>query len=185
MTVLVHAAAGGVGLQVLQMARHAGARVFGTVSTEEKAKLAREYGADEVIFYTQTDFAERALELTGGRGADLILDSVGRATWAGGMKALAPFGHLILYGVASGPPPKLSILGSVFQKSQKVSGFWLFTTWEAPAIAERGIRQVVEWVAAKKLKLPIGLQLPLEQAAEAHRRMEARETAGKILLTIG
>ncbi len=185
MTVLVHAAAGGVGLQLLQMARQAGARVFGTVSTEAKAALAREYGADEVILYTEADFAERVMELTGARGVDLVLDSVGHETFAAGLRALAPFGHLVVYGMASGPPPKLNVLSSIFQKSQKVSAFWLFTTWQVPEVAARGIRQVVEWVAAKKLKLPVGLKLPLAEAAEAHRRMEARETTGKILLTTG
>ena len=184
MSVLIHAAAGGMGLLLTQMAKQAGARVYGTTSTETKAALAREYGADEVILYTQTGFAERVMELTGGRGIDLVLDSVGRETFAAGLRSLAPFGHLIVYGMASGPPPKLDVLKSIFQKSQKVSAFWLFTTWQAPEVAKRGIQQVVEWVAAKKLKLPIGLKLPLAEAAEAHRKMEARETTGKILLTV-
>lgn len=184
MTVLIHAAAGGMGLQLIQMAKQAGARVFGTTSTEAKARLAREYGADEVILYTQTDFAERVNELTGGRGVDLILDSVGRATFVGSLRSLAPFGHLVIYGVASGPPPKLDVMGKIFQKSQKVSAFWLFTTRQTPEVAARGVQQVLEWVATKKLKLPIGLKLPLEEAAEAHRKMEARETTGKILLAV-
>jgi NADPH2:quinone reductase len=176
MTVLVHAAAGGMGLQLIQMAKQAGAKVFGTTSTEAKAKLARDFGADEVILYTQTDFAERVKELTGGRGVDLILDSVGRATFVGS--------HLVIYGAASGPPPKLDVIGTIFQKSQKVSAFWLFTTLQTPEVAAHGVRQVMEWVATKKLKLPIGLKLPLAQAAEAHRKMEARQTTGKILLTV-
>ena len=104
MSVLVHAAAGGVGLQAIQMAKQAGARVFGTTSSEEKAKLARDMGADEVILYNKADFAERIKELTQGRGVDLVLDSVGRATFAGSLKCLAPFGHVILYGAASGLP---------------------------------------------------------------------------------
>ena len=184
MTVLVHAAAGGMGLQLIQMAKQAGARVFGTTSTEAKANQAREYGADEVILYTQTDFAQRVKELTSGRGVDLVLDSVGRATFTSSVKSLAPFGHLVIYGVASGPPPKLDVIRTIFQKSQKVSAFWLFTTAQTPEVAARGVKQVTEWVAAGKLKLPIGLKLPLAQAAEAHRKMEARETAGKILLTV-
>ncbi len=185
MTVLVHAAAGGMGLQLIQMAKQAGAKVFGTTSTEAKAKLAREYGAEEVILYTQTDFAERVKELTGGRGVDLVLDSVGRTTFVGSLRSLAPFGHLVIYGAASGPPPKLDVIGTIFKKSQKVSAFWLFSTLQTPEVAARGVRQVMEWVATKKLKLPIGLKLPLAQAAEAHRKMEARETTGKILLTVG
>jgi NADPH:quinone reductase len=184
MTVLVHAAAGGTGLQLVQMAKRAGARVFGTASTETKAKLAREFGADDVILYTKTDFAERIKELTGERGMDLILDSVGRATFAASLRALAPFGHLVIFGAASGPPPKFDLIGTIFKKSQKVSAFWLFTALQSREVAERGVRQVVEWVATKKLKLPVGLKLPLAQAAEAHRRMEARETVGKILLAV-
>lgn len=184
MTVLVHAAAGGTGLQLVQMAKQAGARVLGTTSTEEKAHLARQYGADEMILYTQTDFAERVKELTDGRGVDLVLDSVGRATYVGSLKSLAPFGHLVVYGMASGLPPKLDVIGTIFKKSQKVSAFWLFTTTQSPEIAARGVKQVTDWVAAKKLKLPIGLKLPLAEAAEAHRRMEARETTGKTLLVV-
>lgn len=184
MTVLVHAAAGGVGLQVIQMAKRAGARVFGTVSTEAKAKLAREYGADEVIQYTREDFAERLKALTGGRGVDLVLDSVGKETFSGNLRALAPLGHLVIFGVASGPPHKLNVMGTLFQKSQKVSAFWLYTLSQVPDVAERAIRQVVEWIAAGELKLPVGLKLPLAQAAEAHRSMEARETVGKILLLV-
>ena len=141
-------------------------------------------GADEVILYTQTDFAERVKELTAGRGVDLVLDSVGRVTYVGSLRSLAPFGHLVVYGMASGPPPKLDVLGTIFQKSQKVSAFWLFTTVQTPEVAARGVRQVTEWVATKKLKLPIGLKLPLERAGEAHRKMQARETTGKILLAV-
>jgi NADPH2:quinone reductase len=184
MTVLVHAAAGGMGLQLIQAAKQGGARVFGTTSTEEKARLALQYGADEVILYTQTDFAERVKELTGGRGADLVLDSVGRATFAGSLRALAPFGHMIVYGMASGPPEKLNVLRALMQKSLKVSAFWLFSTQQAPPMAKRGVRQVVDSLASGRLKIHIGLRLPLRQAAEAHRRMEARETMGKVLLTV-
>ena len=184
MTVLVHAAAGGMGLQLIQAAKQGGARVLGTTSTEEKAKIARQYGADEVILYTQTDFAERVKELTGGRGVDLVLDSVGRATFAGSLRALAPFGHLIVYGAASGLPQKLNVIGALMQKSQKVSAFWLFSTLQTPPMAKRGVRQVVDSIASGRLKIHIGMKLPLEQAAEAHRKMEARETVGKVLLTV-
>jgi NADPH2:quinone reductase len=184
MTVLVHAAAGGMGLLLIQMAKQGGARVLGTTSTEEKARLARQYGADAVILYTQTDFAERVKELTSGRGADLVLDSVGRATFAGSLRALAPFGHLIVYGMASGPPEKLNVLRELMQKSLKVSAFWLFSTQQSPPMAKRGVRQVVESLASGRLKVHLGLKLPLEQAAEAHRKMEARETVGKVLLTV-
>jgi len=184
MTVLVHAAAGGVGLLLIQMAKQAGARVLGTTSTPEKANLVRQFGADEVILYTQTDFGGRVKELTENRGVDLVLDSVGRATFAGSLQSLAPFGHLIVYGAASGVPEKLNVIGTLMQKSLKVSAFWLFTTLQAPEVAERGVRQVVDWVVSGKLRIHIGLKLPLAEAANAHRKMEARDTVGKILLMV-
>jgi len=185
MSVLVHAAAGGVGLQAIQMAKQAGAKVFGTTSSDEKAKLAREMGADEVVLYNQGDFTERIKELTQGRGVDLVLDSVGRTTFAGSLKCLAPFGHVILYGAASGPPEPVNIIGSLFERSLKVSAFWLYTIQQRPTEASEGIGRVLNWIANGKLKMVIGLKLPLAQAAEAHRRMESRETVGKILLTVG
>ena len=184
MSVLVHAAAGGVGLQAIQMAKQAGARVFGTTSSEEKAKLARDMGADEVILYNKADFAERIKELTQGRGVDLVLDSVGRATFAGSLKCLAPFGHVILYGAASGPPEPINVFGTLFERSLKVSAFNLYTIRQRPEEARAGIQRVMNWIADDKLKIVIGLRLPLAQAAEAHRRMEGRETVGKILLAV-
>ena len=184
MSVLVHAAAGGVGLQAIQMAKQAGATVFGTTSTEEKAKLARDMGADEVILYNKADFAERIKELTQGRGVDLVLDSVGRATFAGSLKCLAPFGHVILYGAASGPPEPINVFGTLFERSLKVSAFNLYTIRQRPEEARAGIQRVMNWIADDKLKIVIGLRLPLAQAAEAHRRMEGRETVGKILLAV-
>jgi len=182
-TVLVHAAAGGVGLLAVQMAKLGGARVIGTTSSVEKAKLAQEAGADEIILYTQTDFAEKVAELTGRRGVDLVLDSVGKATLHGSLASLAPFGHLISYGSASGTPDPVD-LGSLYARSLKVSAFWLFTVTRTPGVAQRGVRQVLEWIESGKVHLRIGLKLPLKQAGEAHRRMEARQTTGKILLTV-
>jgi NADPH:quinone reductase len=182
-TVLVHAAAGGVGLLAVQMARLGGARVIGTTSTLEKAKYVQEAGAEEVILYAQTDFAERIAELTDRRGVDIVLDSVGKATVQGSLASLAPFGHLISYGSASGRPEPFDI-GSLYARSLKVSAFWLFTVTRTPHIAQRGVRQVLEWIGSGKINLRVGLKLPLEQAAEAHRRMEARQTVGKILLAV-
>jgi NADPH2:quinone reductase len=182
-TVLVHAAAGGVGLLAVQMAKQAGARVIGTTSSEEKAALARDFGADEVILYNTSDFAEEALRLTGGRGVDLSLDSVGKATLEGSMRSLAPFGHVIIYGAASGRPDPIDPI-NLFEKSIKVSGFWLVTAARVPEVAREGVERVVEWVASGKLRVLIGLKLPLSQAEEAHRKMEGRETVGKIVLTV-
>jgi NADPH:quinone reductase len=180
-TVLVHAAAGGVGLAAIQMAKLAGARVFGTTSSQDKARLAKEMGADEVILYNETNFAEEVHRLTSGRGVDLVLDSVGKATQEGSMKSLAPFGHLVSYGIASGVPDPVEI-PPLYEKSLKVSAFWLFTVLRIPEVARAGVEQVLSWITAGQLRLHIGLKLPLGQAAEAHRRMEARETVGKILL---
>ncbi|HKP85756.1 MAG TPA: quinone oxidoreductase [Blastocatellia bacterium] len=182
-SVLVHAAAGGVGLLAIQMAKQAGATVYGTTSGEEKARLAREMGADDVILYNKSDFAEEVNRLTGGRGVDLVLDSVGKATFEGSLRALAPFGHLISYGIASGQPDPIDV-GRLYEKSLKVSAFWLMTAARVPEVARRGVERVVEWVASGKLKLTIGLRLPLAEAAEAHRKMEGRETVGKIILTV-
>jgi len=182
-TVLVHAAAGGVGLLAVQMAKLGGARVFGTTSTVEKAKAVQDAGADEIILYAETGFAERVGQLTQQRGVDLVLDSVGQATFRESLASLAPFGHLISFGRASGKPDPIDP-GSLYARSLKVSAFWLFTVTQTPEIAQRGVRQVLEWIKSGKINLRIGLKLPLEQAAEAHRRMEARQTTGKVLLTV-
>lgn len=182
-TVLVHAAAGGVGLIAVQMAKLGGARVFGTTSSVEKAEIAKDAGADEVIIYTESDFAEKVSQLTQGRGVDLVLDSVGKETARRSLASLAPFGHLISFGSASGRPDPIDV-SNLYARSLKVSAFWLFTVIRTPEIAQRGVRQVLEWIGSGKIRIRIGLKLPLEQAAEAHRRMETRQTTGKILLTV-
>src|SRR5204862_951855 len=125
-TVLVHSAAGGVGLAAVQLARAAGARVFGTVSSDAKAPLVREHGAEAVINYATGKFADEVLRLTEGRGVDLILDAVGKPTFEEGLRCLAPFGHLILYGRAGGPTDPLNV-AALSPKSQKVSGFMVPT----------------------------------------------------------
>ena len=179
--VLVHSAAGGVGLAAVQIAKAAGARVIGTVSTEGKERLAREFGADEVINYAAQDFAEETLRLTGGRGVDVILDAVGKPTLDGGLRCLAPFGHLILYGRAGGLAEPLNLY-RLFEKSQKVSGFVLYTLSAMPARMREGIENSFALMRAGKLRLLIGRTFPLEQAAEAHRFIESRESTGKLLL---
>jgi NADPH:quinone reductase len=182
-TVLVHAAAGGVGLLAVQMAKLGGARVIGTTSSMEKARYVQDAGADEIILYNQTDFAERVAEFTHQRGVDIVLDSVGKATLPGSLSSLAPFGHLISYGSASGRPDPIDV-GSLYARSLKVSAFWLFTVTRTPRVAQHGVKQVLEWIGNGKIHLRIGLKLPLEQAAEAHQKMEARQTTGKIMLTV-
>ena len=180
-TVLVHSAAGGVGLVAVQLAKAAGARVFGTVSSDSKISLVKEHGADDVINYATKDFAEEANRLTGGRGVDLILDAVGATTMEKGLTCLAPFGHLILYGRAGGPPEPLNLF-KLFEKSAKVSAFTLYTVAALPELVRRGIEESIRLVAEKKVKIVIGKTFPLAQAAEAHRFIESRQSVGKLVL---
>jgi NADPH2:quinone reductase len=181
-TCLVHAAAGGVGLLLCQIARSRGARVIGTVSTEEKAALAREAGAHEVILYTQQDFQAETMRLTGQGGVDVVYDSVGRTTFAKGLESLAPRGMMVLYGQSSGPvepidPQILSQKGSLFLTRPTLSHY-VATREELLQRASA----VLGWVADGRLKVRIGREFPLAAAAEAHRELEARRTTGKVLL---
>ncbi len=181
-TALVHAAAGGVGLLLVQMAHNLGARVIGTASTEEKAKLAREAGADEVILYTQTDFEVETKRLTDGKGLEVVYDSVGKTTFEQGLNVLRPRGYMVLFGGSSGAvPPFDPIL-----LSQKGS---LFVT--RPSLAHYAItREELEMragalfgmIVAGKLKLRIAHSYPLQDAAQAHLDLEGRQTTGKLLL---
>jgi NADPH:quinone reductase len=180
-TVLVHSAAGGVGIVAVQIAKAAGARVIGTVSSDSKFALVKEYGADEVINYSTRDFAEEANRLTGGRGVDLILDAVGATTMDKGLTCLAPFGHLILYGRSGGVPEPLNVF-RLFEKSIKVSGFVLYTVAAVPDTMRRGIEESFRLMAEGKLKLLVGKSFPLASAAEAHKFMESRASTGKLVL---
>lgn len=179
---LVHAAAGGVGLLLCQMARRCGARVLGTVSTEEKAALAREAGADEVILYTQTDFESEVKRLTGGAGLHVVYDSVGRTTFAKGLNCLAPRGLMVLYGQSSGPvepfdPQILSQKGSLFLTRPTIAHY---TATREELLARAG--DVLGWTADGSLSVRVGLEFPLARAADAHRELEGRRTTGKVLL---
>lgn len=179
---LVHAAAGGVGLLLCQMAKMRGARVIGTVSTEAKAKLAREAGADEVILYTKQDFEAEVKRITGGAGVQVVYDSVGKTTFDKSLGCLALRGTLALFGQSSGPvaPFDAAILnqkGSLFLT--RPSLFHYVATREE--LLQRS-GDVLGWIKAGKLKLRIDLALPLAQAAEAHRQLEGRQTTGKVLL---
>ena len=180
-TVLIHSAAGGVGIVAVQIAKAAGARVIGTVSSDSKAAVVKEYGADDVINYATKDFADEANRLTGGRGVDLILDAVGATTFDKGTKCLAPFGHLILYGRAGGPPEPLNVF-RLFDRSSKVSGFTLYAVAPLPDVMRRGIEESFKLIAERKLKLVVGKSFPLAQAAEAHKFMESRQSIGKLVL---
>ena len=179
--VIVHSAAGGVGLAAVQIAKAAGARVIGTVSSDEKIELVRKFGADDVINYETHDFAAETMRLTGGRGVDLILDAVGKPTFSKGLTCLAPFGHLILFGSASGAPDPLNPI-TLFAKSLKVSGFVVPMVYGMHEIHRRGMDDVFRLAREGRLSIPIGRKFALADAVEAMRYLESRRSTGKLLL---
>lgn len=179
---LVHAAAGGVGLLLVQMAKQCGARVLGTVSTEEKAALARDAGADDVILYTEKDFEDEVKRLTDGKGVQVVYDSVGKTTFDKSLSCLAPLGYMVLYGASSGPVPPfdaavLNAKGSLFLTRPS-----LFHYIADRASLEKRAGDVLGWVADGSLKLRTEHSFPLSDVAEAHRSLEGRKTTGKVLL---
>ena len=181
-TTLIHAAAGGVGLLLVQIAKRLGARVIGTVSTEEKAALAKQAGADEVILYTQVDFEAETKRLTGGAGVNVVYDSVGQATFAKSLNCLKPRGYMVLYGQASGPvepfnPQILNARGSLFLTRPSLGHY---IADRAELLQRAG--DLFKWLAAGELEARIDRTFPLAEAAEAHRYMEGRQTKGKVLL---
>jgi len=181
-TALVHAAAGGVGLLLIQVAKRTGATVFGTVSTEEKAKLAREAGADEVILYTQTDFLTEVKRLTNGAGVHVVYDSVGKDTFEKSLDCLRPRGYLVLFGNSSGPVPpfdlgRLAAKGSLFVTRPTLIHY---ASNREELLQRSG--DLFKWIANGELKLRIDKTFALKDAAEAHRQLEARKTTGKVLL---
>jgi NADPH2:quinone reductase len=181
-TALVHAAAGGVGQLLVQIAKLRGARVLGTVSTEEKALLAREAGADEVILYSQTDFAAATKDLTGGQGVNVVYDSVGQSTFDKSLECLRPRGYLVLFGQSSGrvpplDPQTLNAKGSLFL-TRPTLGHYIATREE---LLQRS-SDLFTWMAEGKLKVRVDQAFPLSQAAESHRYLEGRQTKGKVLL---
>jgi len=180
-TVLIHSAAGGVGGLAVQIAKAAGARVIATVSGDSKAALAKENGADAVVNYATEDFAQEALRFTEGKGVDLILDAVGKPTLDGDFRCLAPLGHLIVYGRAGGSPDPFNLL-SLLGKSHTVSGFVLYTMFDMPEKKLEGIVHSFQLMQEGKLRLRIGKTFPLAEAAEAHRYLESRQSAGKLIL---
>jgi NADPH2:quinone reductase len=179
---LVHAAAGGTGSLIVQMAKMLGARVFGTVSTQEKAQIARQAGADETILYTSQDFEAEVKRLTAGPGVDVVYDSVGQSTFDKSLNSLRPRGVLALFGQSSGPVPSfdpniLNGKGSLFLTRPSLAHHLLSRdelVWRAG--------DVLDWIASGKLKLRIERTYPLAEAAAAHRDLEGRKTAGKLLL---
>jgi NADPH:quinone reductase len=181
-TALIHAAAGGVGLLLVQMAHNIGARVIATVSTEEKAQLARAAGADDVILYTQSDFEVQTKKLTGGRGVDVVYDSVGKTTFEKGLNVLRPRGMMALFGGSSGAvapidPLLLTQKGSLFLTRPSLTNY-IATTEELRQRAGA----VLGMVSDGKLKLRIEHTYPLSEVQRAHRDLEGRKTTGKLLL---
>jgi len=181
-TALVHAAAGGTGLLLVQIAKMRGARVIGTVSTEAKAQLAKAAGADEVILYTQSDFLTEVKKLTGGKGVHVVYDSVGATTFEKSLDCLRPRGYLVLFGQSSGPVPpldpgKLAAKGSLFLTRPTLAHY---TLDRAELLQRAG--DLFGWSASGKLKLRIDKVCSLSQAAEAQRLLEGRKTTGKIVL---
>ncbi|MCP3169427.1 quinone oxidoreductase family protein [Myxococcus qinghaiensis] len=181
--VLIHAAAGGVGLLAIQLAKQAGATVLGTVSTEEKARLAREAGADDVFVYGGTSsVAEWVRKLTSGSGVDVVLDSVGASTWESSLESLAPFGHLVAYGSASGHPPPVDV-EALYAKSLKISAYWLRTP-HPPALQRQAREALGDALAKGQLRVRVGLVVGLGEAARAHQQLESRATVGKVVLRV-
>src|SRR5271166_1470119 len=181
-TALIHAAAGGVGLLLVQMAHNTGARVIATVSTEAKAKLARAAGADEVILYMQTDFEAETKRLTGGKGVDVVYDSVGKTTFEKGLNILRPRGMMALFGGSSGAVPPFDLIaltqkGSLFLTRPSL-GNYIATREELAARSGA----VFDMLASGKLRLRIEHIYPLAEAQRAHRDLEGRKTTGKLLL---
>lgn len=181
-TALVHAAAGGVGLLLVQMAHHIGARVIATVSTDEKAKLAREAGADEIIFYTKTDFEAETKRLTDGKGVHVVYDSVGRTTFEKGLNILRPRGMMALFGGSSGAVPPfdpivLTQKGSLYLTRPSLGNY---IASREELVARSGA--VLGMITSGQLKLRIEHTYPLAEAQRAHRELEGRKTTGKLLL---
>ncbi len=181
-SVLLHAAAGGVGLLLIQIAKMRGATVIGTVSTEEKARLAKDAGADEVILYTERDFVEETERITGGEGVDVVYDSVGKDTFHKGLDCLKPRGYMVLFGQASGPVPPFDL-----QTLNQKGGLYV----TRPALAQYTTtreellwraQSLFSWIGQDNLSVHLGGTYRLSEAEQAHRDLEGRKTTGKLIL---
>ena len=181
--ILVHAAAGGVGLLLVQIAKMLGATVIGTVSTEAKAALARQAGADEIILYTEKDFEKEVHRITAGEGVNVVYDSVGQATFEKGLNCLKPRGYMILFGQSSGPVPRLdpqvlNAKGSLFLTRPSLNHY---VATREELLTRTG--EILKWVSEGQLKVRIDRTALLAEAAQAQRALETRQTTGKVLLT--
>jgi NADPH:quinone reductase len=183
-TILIHAAAGGVGLIMCQWAKHLGATVIGTVSSDEKAAVARDHGCDHAIVYTREDFVARVGEITAGEGVPVVYDSVGKATFEGSLKCLRRRGVMASFGEASGdpdpmPPRRLGALGSIYLTHPSVTNYTV-----TRAELERAANDLFAMVSSGKIKITISKTYPLADAPRAHADLEARRTTGSIVLVV-
>lgn len=181
-TILVHAAAGGVGLFAVQLAKIFGAgKVIGTASSEEKRALAKEYGADEVVDYTKEGWEKEVLRLNDGKGVDVALEMAGGDVFHKTLDCLASFGRLVIYGVASGEQPHF-YPSKLMAKNQSVVGFFLPQIMKKPTLFQESLKEILGYIEEGKVKLEIGGVFALEEAAEVHRKLQGRETKGKLIL---
>jgi len=182
-TILLHAAAGGVGLLLTQIAKKLGAKVIGTVSTDEKAKLAKEAGADEIIIYTKQDFEEEVKKLTDCSGVEVVYDSVGKTTFEKSIKCLKNRGYLVLFGQSSGPVPQLDLKllyeGSLFITRPSLK----YYVKNREELLQR-TNDLFQWISNGELKIRIHKEFKLSEAKEAHKELESRKTMGKLLLVL-
>ncbi|MCF1710590.1 quinone oxidoreductase [Tabrizicola sp. J26] len=183
-TVLFHAAAGGVGLIACQWARSEGITLIGTAGSDEKCRLAIENGATHCINYSTEDFTARAKDLTGGKGVDVVMDSVGASTFEGSLNCLRPFGMMISFGSASGKVPPFDILTLAAKGSLKITRPTIFTHTADPAVCQEMAADLFGKVSSGAVKISIDQRFPLEQVADAHRALEARKTTGSTILTM-
>ena len=182
-TVLFHAAAGGVGLIACQWARSEGIRLIGTAGSDEKCRLAEEYGADTCINYNTEDFTQRVKELTDGKGVDVVMDSVGNDTFIGSLDSLKPLGMMISFGNASGPVPPVNLAELASRGSLKITRPTLFTHIADHAICQKMATELFAKMESGVVKVNIGQRFALEDIADAHRALEARQTTGSTILT--
>lgn len=183
-TILVHAIGGGVGLALLQLARHAGARVLGTVSRREKARLPIAFGADRVIARDSEDFVDVAMEVTQGRGVDLVIDSLGADILPRSFDALRPFGHLINIGEAAGEP-HFEVRKKLYERSTSFAGFELMHAAPGTRRWRAGLRKVVRSIETGRLSIPVAGEFPMERIAEAQAFLESGSVSGKLLVKVG
>jgi NADPH2:quinone reductase len=181
-SILIHAAAGGVGSLAVQLANLFGAgKVLATASTDSKRQLAKQLGADKVIDYTQDNWDQHIRDLTGGRGVDVILEMAGGDVFQRSVHCLAPFGRLIIYGVASGETPVLNPV-DLMEKNKTITGFFLPAMMEKPALYQESLQNILNFATEGKLKTIIGKTYALEDVAQVHEEMQNRKTQGKLIL---